>query len=359
MLRRHEAHLGWTVFTDAVWGASGLVSTVGSSGVVKHWSTDELGTPRIGTGSTGAVVEAYSTYPYGEEIAPAGTTQPFRFTGHERDLLNTSGVADDRDYMHQRSYLALLGRFTSVDPVNGFAQNPQSWNRYAYVLGGPLKYVDPLGLDVFSEEITVVARDPGGFGFLGPSAPFWDNFLLTLNFGQNSPPPSSAGVGYASPGALEVIKAVAENTRPSSDVCGGVTWGLNFEGSLINMFTSTGGGTKGYNVQFLPGGIGIYSYGTRGASLGWSPGITATVNWAYGTGSWAGESRSAQGGADAITAGMFGPASGTILNGGGYAGLEYGLGIASPTRLSGGVTKLNFEPVAFFGRDFGCYGGAE
>jgi len=47
------------------------------------------------------------------------------------------------------------GRFTTTDPtllsVNGF--NPQSWNRYVYVLNNPLLYTDPLGLwEIYYED---------------------------------------------------------------------------------------------------------------------------------------------------------------------------------------------------------------
>jgi hypothetical protein len=58
-----------------------------------------------------------------------------------------------------------LGRFLSFDPVGGNPAAPQSWNRYAYVLGNPLKYTDPHGLFPCGEwecqdRITVVGRDP-------------------------------------------------------------------------------------------------------------------------------------------------------------------------------------------------------
>ncbi len=291
--------------------------------------------------------------------------------GHERDLLNTSGVADDRDYMMQRSYIPLIGRFTTVDPMNGYPQNPQSWNRYTYVLGNPLKYIDPLGLlircdaDSCSDEIDVIGEDPTEPGSAPPPAGISPITIMSNPFGPSNGPNNFRvpGTGTNDGGtseALEVIKIVAENTRPNSDVCGGVTWGYNFEGSLINTFLSSGGGaTKGYNVQFLPGGIGIYSYETVGqSSLGWSPGINVTMNWAYGTGPWSGESWSAQGGWKMLSAGLFGPASGSILDGNGYAGFELGAG-GSPTLLTGGVTKLNYEPVTFFGRDLGCYGGSK
>jgi hypothetical protein len=41
----------------------------------------------------------------------------------------------------------MAGRFLSVDPSSRSIRLglPQSWNRYAYVMGNPLKYVDPFG----------------------------------------------------------------------------------------------------------------------------------------------------------------------------------------------------------------------
>jgi RHS repeat-associated protein len=70
-----------------------------------------------------------------------------QFTGHERDLQNTTSAdADDLDYMHARYYNMHVGRFTSVDPARSWEPKaPQSWNRYGYALGNPLKNVDPDG----------------------------------------------------------------------------------------------------------------------------------------------------------------------------------------------------------------------
>ena len=54
----------------------------------------------------------------------------------------------DNDYALARSYVNRLARFLSADPAGLAADssNPQSWNRYSYVLDDPLNFIDPLGL---------------------------------------------------------------------------------------------------------------------------------------------------------------------------------------------------------------------
>ena len=44
-------------------------------------------------------------------------------------------------------YDDLVGRWLSPDPLAGDVSNPQSLNRYAYVLNNPTSLIDPLGLD--------------------------------------------------------------------------------------------------------------------------------------------------------------------------------------------------------------------
>ena len=66
----------------------------------------------------------------------------FHFTGKERD--GESG----NDYFGARYYASSMGRFLSPDPLlnSGHPENPQTWNRYAYVLNNPLRSTDPTGL---------------------------------------------------------------------------------------------------------------------------------------------------------------------------------------------------------------------
>ncbi|MDR4504842.1 MAG: RHS repeat-associated core domain-containing protein [Candidatus Scalindua sp.] len=60
-------------------------------------------------------------------------------------------------YYGARCYDPLLVRFTTADPIVPDPTNPQSLNRYSYVLNNPLKYIDPAGhgfLDLFKDLLS-------------------------------------------------------------------------------------------------------------------------------------------------------------------------------------------------------------
>jgi len=80
--------------------------------------------------------------PYGESYAESGTID-HQFTGLYQDT-----VGDLYDFPF-REYHSTQGRWLSPDPAGLAAAdptNPQSLNRYAYVLNNPLSLTDPLGL---------------------------------------------------------------------------------------------------------------------------------------------------------------------------------------------------------------------
>jgi RHS repeat-associated protein len=64
-----------------------------------------------------------------------------RYTGKERDT--ESGL----DYFGARYYASTMGRFMSPDPsrLSVDFQDPQTWNRYTYVLNRPLTMIDRNG----------------------------------------------------------------------------------------------------------------------------------------------------------------------------------------------------------------------
>ncbi len=105
---------------------------------------DRLGSASLATNSSGAVVANGSTryYPYGA-MRSGGTGLPtdYRFTGQLLDA--SSGLY----HMGARWYDPMLARWVSADTIVPSPVNPQSLNRYSYVLGNPLGLVDPSGHD--------------------------------------------------------------------------------------------------------------------------------------------------------------------------------------------------------------------
>jgi len=110
---------------------------------VTYYHTDAIGSLRMVTDASGAVVQRHDYLPFGEEYP---TQPPDRrlFAGKERD--QETGF----DYFGGRYYSGGNGRFTTVDPVLDIEQaliDPQRWSRYAYVRNNPFRYVDPDGRD--------------------------------------------------------------------------------------------------------------------------------------------------------------------------------------------------------------------
>ena len=103
----------------------------------------------------GTVVEQTNYDPWGRIRDPqtwqydntAGLTLIYRgYTGHEH--LSLFGGAEGGFTlinMNGRMYDPVLGRMLSPDNYVQSPSNPQNYNRYAYVLNNPLKYVDPSG----------------------------------------------------------------------------------------------------------------------------------------------------------------------------------------------------------------------
>ena len=136
----------WTVI-DYVRQGRELLATFDQDGDVRHFHLDHLGTPRLLTDDLGQPLAYHAYHPFGEEATSAASDdEVMKFTGHQRDLMTTTDQPqDDVDYLHARFRSPLTGRFLSVDPVVGQSRNPQSWNRYSYTYGNPLKFVDPTG----------------------------------------------------------------------------------------------------------------------------------------------------------------------------------------------------------------------
>jgi RHS repeat-associated protein len=164
----------------------------------QYLTADHLGSPRMMTGGPGSPSSQtvfHDYQPFGYEI-PAGidgrsasygeTDNPRqKFTGKERD--SETGL----DYFGARYFSAAQGRWTSPDPYNAilvqqgmeagglpseavasvfddYLENPQNWNRYAYVRNSPLRLFDPTGEAPLDGHHLIPVRD----GFRGVAQEF-------------------------------------------------------------------------------------------------------------------------------------------------------------------------------------------
>ncbi len=109
---------------------------------MRYVHQDHLGSTSVITDDTGAAVYEASYDPWGNVSASTGTADTDRlYTGQRFD------AATGLYYYNARYYDPTLARFISPDTIVPGVGNPQAWNRYAYVLGNPLRYVDPSGKD--------------------------------------------------------------------------------------------------------------------------------------------------------------------------------------------------------------------
>ena len=127
--------------------SAGATAVYNSSGLSYYRHPDWLGSSRITSTTTRTLYYDGAYAPFGENYAETGTTDR-SFTGQNQDLTPGS-TGDLYDFLY-REYHKIQGRWISPDPAGLGAvnpANPQSWNRYAYVLNNPLALADLAGLD--------------------------------------------------------------------------------------------------------------------------------------------------------------------------------------------------------------------
>ncbi|HEY8766743.1 MAG TPA: RHS repeat-associated core domain-containing protein [Dehalococcoidia bacterium] len=118
----------------------GLISSTDGSGNQTYYTGDGLGSTADLTNSSATKTDGYSYDAFGTPThSPGSSTQPFQFTGQQKDA--DSGL----QYLRARYYDASTGRFLSQDPIAGLAQVPQTQNRYQYALNNPTTFDDPTG----------------------------------------------------------------------------------------------------------------------------------------------------------------------------------------------------------------------
>ena len=119
---------------------------------VSYLTTDHLGSTRVITNENGAVTSRKDYSAFGEETVSSQRTSGLAYSSAEEPRKGYTGYEKDQesglDFAQARYYNSSHGRFTSVDPMIASAtiKNPQTFNRYSYVLNSPYKFSDPMGL---------------------------------------------------------------------------------------------------------------------------------------------------------------------------------------------------------------------
>jgi RHS repeat-associated protein len=190
---------------DYIYGPNGMVAQMAWNGAGTLFAaTDHLGHTRVLFDAAGSPKPLLDFAPFGEQIAGEPPDTTHLFTGHERDLAQTSS---ELDYMHARYYSPFLARFVSVDPVGGKVGSSQSWNRYSYVLNNPVKLVDPDG----EQEVPATKPDvPSRPNLLSVFKGFFTNQVMLID--------RSGGSEFPTASQLENLAAVAEVLEATVDV---------------------------------------------------------------------------------------------------------------------------------------------
>ena len=144
------------IYGPGIDNPAAMINVSGTSETWYYYYKDALGSIRLLTNTSGAVVESYTYDPYGkprvmtsagndgnwltEDVTPlynaSAIGNRFMFTGREWE--SDTGLY----YYRFRDYSPTLGRFLQPDPI-GYAD---SMNLYQYCGNNPVNWSDPLGL---------------------------------------------------------------------------------------------------------------------------------------------------------------------------------------------------------------------
>ena len=233
--------------------------------------TDALGSTILATDATQATVTSYSYDAYGNTTQLGTNDNSQQYTGREND---GTGLY----YYRARYYSPTWDRFVSQDPIGW---NAGQTNRFSYVNGNPVSFIDPLGLD-YQGQVGVSGGIFGPIipGTVGPSVGVtggtsvgistdltFCNTSVYVSFQANV----LAGAGiYAGVGANVGVgktdghMASGSSTTPYGEVNVGIGPGGGVSGST-NSDGSFGGGS-GYGGKIF-GGAAVGAMAGGGASV--------------------------------------------------------------------------------------------
>jgi RHS repeat-associated protein len=198
----------------------GATAVYNSSGLQYYRHADWLGSVRLVSTPSHTVSGDTAYAPFGEPYAQYGTPA-LSFTGQNADTASSLYDFPMREYGYQ-------GRWESPDPLGVGAfnlANPQTLDRYAYVMNDPMALIDPLGL--------------------GPCPPGWVEYG-SVNGDPNCGPYSGGGGAAGAGGTYWPQGALDQDVHGQvSGGFGGVTetWGYNSDLEPTSIVASSSAGT--------------------------------------------------------------------------------------------------------------------
>ncbi|MEJ8307391.1 RHS repeat-associated core domain-containing protein [Saccharibacillus sacchari] len=121
----------------------GLIGREDAAGSYRTYHYDLRGSTVALTDEQGQVTDTYTYDTYGERLSHEGaSTQPFQYNGRDGVQTDTNGLYQ----MRARYYNPEIKRFVNRDVLSGSIGNGLTMNRYAYVNGNPVSFIDPFGL---------------------------------------------------------------------------------------------------------------------------------------------------------------------------------------------------------------------
>ncbi len=200
-----------------------------------YWHPDWLGSERLRSSPSRTLIFDTAYAPYGEIYASQQSGAEPSFTGQYQD------VAVDMFDFPFRTYHPTQGRWISPDPKSGNVLNPQSWNRYAYVLNKPTTLIDPLGLNGCGRASNRLQCEQGSYHnpFGSPADP------LCLIDGVEVP----CSIAFAKAQTAGFVEC-------PGDICEGTNWN-----GLPVQYQAPEGARSGFYTCTLPG-----EYGSQNAA---------------------------------------------------------------------------------------------
>jgi RHS repeat-associated protein len=210
---------------------------------------DHLGGASLTADASGAKVSEMRYYPYGEVRFSSGNLPSDRtFTGQRAE--NVGAVGSLMDY-GARFYAPTLGRFISPDTIVPKPSDPQSINRYTYVLNRPLTGNDPDGhcFPVCTALIgAAIGAIVGSGSYMIAMAVSGqeiraDHALLAAGAGALAGGLIGTGIGIAAMAPVGTAAAAA-TTLGATLVGGGIGAGAAGEGYILSRPIEQWGGTQ-------------------------------------------------------------------------------------------------------------------